>query len=573
LRMAKASLWVFLLWVAVVACNLVHELGGQDTQPLTLEPGPMVGETSGMRRSAADVAEDEITALAKDVREKLPVVTIVKTKGSSSGSRAWGKQAQVLIEAMEKLHEKVTQRNLELRRVLQTPGSPDKPKKQPYGKVNGVRLTVNSKSHKNVPNADSCELKCSLDRACLSFSYNTETTTCVVSNAAFTYSPEAVFYAKASNNAGKGSKFHMFPGILSVTGATAATQSAVRSTEVGCKLKCIQLGEACRGFSFNAKKHLCSVSDQPIEYDKYWDYYEKPPRAHFAGHPKDVSNEVQWDYQRRKSAHFWKEFQYEKNKNDKRKLIKLKERVDKVADQADTLEAKLRDTESEYATAKVTAEKLTRSGKAQAHGLRASNKELSTAEGSLKEAKMAMTIVQDQIQKRKDEILQDDPEFEEKGKDFDADPMIVDLNEKLVQRRKNEQEATTKVFAAQQEYDDSQSYLRQNDKRQIEAVTRSKTLEETTKAKKTELKLLAVKALELQKLLAKEEELSAPPPEEMDPPSLDSTRSWDQKADEAESKQKLFFMSPAEKRLMKKKLADKAKREEKKVENESQPEL
>merc|ERR1712006_57979 len=111
--------------------------------------------------------------------------------------------------------------------------------------------------------------------------------------------------------------------------------------------------------------------------------------------------------------------------------------------------------------------------------------------------------------------------------DFDADPMIVDLNEKLVQRRKNEQEATTKVFAAQQEYDDSQSYLRQNDKRQIEAVTRSKTLEETTKAKKTELKLLAVKALELQKLLAKEEELSAPPPEEMDLPSLDSTRSWD----------------------------------------------
>ena len=115
--------------------------------------------------------------------------------------------------------------------------------------------------------------------------------------------------------------------------------------------------------------------------------------------------------------------------------------------------------------------------------------------------------------------------------------------------------------------------MRENDKRQIEAVTRSKTLEETTKAKKTELKLLAVKALELQKVLAKEEELSSPPPEEMDPPSLDSTRSWDQKADEAESKQKLFFMSPAEKRLMKKKLADKAKREEKKVENESQPEL
>merc|ERR1711937_912097 len=252
---------------------------------------------------------------------------------------------------------------------------------------------------------------------------------------------------------------------------------------------------------------------------------------------------------------------------------KLKERVDKVADQADTLEAKLRDTESEYATAKVTAEKLTRSGKAQAHGLRASNKELTTAEGSLKEAKMAMTIVQDQIQKRKEEILKDDPEFEEKGKDFDADPMIVDLNEKLVKRRKSEQEATTKVFAAQQEYDDTQSYLRENDKRQIEAVTRSKTLEESTKAKKTELKLLAVKALELQKLLAKEEELSSPPPEEMDPPSLDSTRSWDQKADEAESKQKLFFMSPAEKRLMKKKLADKAKREEKKVENESQPEL
>ena len=117
------SLWVFLLGAAVVACNLVHELGAHEQQALSLDPAPMVGEANGVHKSAAEVAEDEIAALAGDVRKKLPVVTIVQTKSASSGNRNWSKQAEVLVAALENLHVKLTQRNLELLTKLYEPPS------------------------------------------------------------------------------------------------------------------------------------------------------------------------------------------------------------------------------------------------------------------------------------------------------------------------------------------------------------------------------------------------------------------------------------------------------------------
>ena len=322
------------------------------------------------------------------------------------------------------------------------------------------------------------------------------------------------------------------------------------------------------------KQQLCAMTKEPIRYNKYWDYYEKPPRAAFSGLPQDVGYEKKWDHQRRESKHFWKEFQYEKTKNDKRKLLKLKNEVEQVAHRADTLEAKLRAAESSYTNAKIQSEQLVRSGKTQAHGLRAANKELVAAEGEHKEAKLTIKILNGQIQHRQKEILDEDPEYEESGKDFNDDAKIQYFNEQLVEHRKTAQEKYARVVATQQDYDDVQHALQENDKKQVEAVTQSKTLEEDIKAMKTELKLLAVKALELQKVLAKEEELSSPPPGEMDPPSLDSTRSWDQKANEAEAKANIFFMSPGEKRLlkMKEQAAAKAGAEATKGEDEA-PEL
>jgi len=536
-----------LLGVAMVTCNLVHELGTHEHQALV----SLDAEPAQATSTQESIAADEISALADDVKKSLPVINVVADKDNTGSGRTWGQEAFQLVQHLESLHKKLMERNLALRRQLAAPDTGEG-KKEPYGTVNGMIMDARSAPFKEVPNADACELKCSLDRKCKSFSYNKHKMECLISKVAMGYSPDSIFYAKAESVDGA-QAYHMYPGLFEATQSQDPIQGVDR---FACQVSCTKEGSRCGGYSYRQKTQLCSLTGEPIKYDKYWDYYEKPPREFKRGHPEDVNAEDKYDKLRRETNHFWKEFQYHKNANDKRKLIALKQKVDKVELRADAMESSLRAGSSSIVSLKARVQSLKRASATAVSASRDTQKELQKAMGVQGEHQIDLELVNEKVEKRQSEVLKEDPDFLEKGLVWDDDPKIKRYNEDAMEVKKEKAEVDAKVVLLKQDAQDSQKQVDETDKQQIEALTQAKKTEDSIKSARLEMKTLAAEAKDLQKVVDKEEELRSPPPTVMELPSVHSKQSWDSKADEAEAKAKIFFMTPAEKKIMEQKKRD-----------------
>jgi len=536
-----------------VACNLVHDLGTHEHQSLVSldgEASPLVGETTGAAsagdgaKSANEIAADEISALARDVRNKLPVIKIAKEKKNTGASRAWASDALGFVNRLVKLHENLLERNLQLRADLMAPDLGENPVK--YGKVSGMKLTQKSgKPIQDIRNTDSCELKCSMDQKCKSYSYNPDEYKCVLSSTSLGYSPDSVFYAKAESTEGEAMKYRMFPGLFEASRNKNPLQGI---SQVACQLACTRQGHLCQGFSYRASRQACTFTQDPLEYDKYWDYYEKPPRTFALGNPIDGKADEEWDLLKRETEHFWKRFTYERALNDKKKITKLKNQVDAVMDKANSLETKLRAVQSQHSRTSVEAELLGRQSKQMENALRTASKQMMAAKGVVKERDIAITLANQKIENRKKEILDEDPEFHEKGLSMGDDELIRQYGDELIAARKKKAAAEEAEMNTQMEYDDAQGAIDDVDERQIAALVKTKNLAQTMKSSKVEMRNLARKALDMQKVMDKLDELVSPPSATMAPPSGHSALSWDAKADEGTAAAKLFYMTPAEKR-------------------------
>lgn len=455
-----------------------------------------------------------------------------RASAGGDGLRAWNDEAKKIVEAVEKLHAQLLERNTALK-IKESAPIVHLKEKLAYGHVKGLLLKDEATPQKMVPNADACELTCSLDLKCKSFSFNTVQKECLISTTALGYSPEAVFYAKTDDGQG----FRMYPGMFA-----PAASAEISKTAADCELDCTAQGHKCRGYSFKATTSECAMTSEPLHFDEEWDYYEKPPRAHVLGHKEDVAAEKMIDTQGREFGKFMKECNYDLAVNSKKKFNALQKKIDKVKVKTEQEIDHLRALKSTETGMKVRAESLTRALENAGNDFKTQNDEMTRAEGRLSRSKLSVQLVEGQLQERTLE-LQKELQKKIKNKDVPADTKLSSLQESDLKTEKltdrltrarqafnvDDMEVTTLRKAAK----DAQITAEHTAKKHIEALTDAQSTLEDMKAARVKLQTYQVDAKELTKVVDRESRSLVPPVEVLEPPSMHSLLRWDTKADEA----------------------------------------
>jgi hypothetical protein len=534
--MARATGLVLVFWVALVSCNLVHELAGVEDRAL------LVAEPDQTEDQKESIAEDEISALHNTVEKSLPSLDSyrAKTTASIGNGRGWALEAKSMVEAAQKLNQELVDRNKALRVERSKPPAQGSAKLS-YGKVSGMQVIEGAKQTPSVPNSDSCELKCSMDLKCRSFSYNTKDQICSLSTAALGYSQDSVFYAKAS-----GGKWEMYPGLYETSRSRSLK---VGTTRADCEMGCSAQGKKCAGYSFKSKTGTCSFAAEPLHYDASWDYYEKPPREHPHGHPSEVAAEDMNDLIARETAKFWTEFQHTKNVGDKKKLQRLEDSVQAIRTKAGNLAHKLRETNAIISTLDATRSKLKRMAFSAVNAYRTASDEQMEAQSAVGEKELILKLVNQKIQQRTQQIqksmappAEDEEEAAERDTTQTLEDLLADdakmtaLKERQSRDQQELQNSQDVLQNRQRAAAQAQVQAKETDRQNIITLTKLHNAKEKYKALKVSLKMAVTEALDVKKVIDREEKLLDPPESTLAPPSMHSQLSWDAKADEAEAK-------------------------------------
>jgi hypothetical protein len=504
----------------------VQELAGQELAELhTADP-----ESA---ESQEEIAQDELSELAGRVKLHLPSLKALKKAGSGAPKRSWSVEAKAIMDALVTMNKELVDRNEFLRSEERRPKT-DKDLAS-YGKVQGMYLSANAKKHENVPNSDACELKCSMDPGCKSFSFCATKRSCLIAPLALGYRPDSVFYAKQ-----KGSdEYVMYPGMFEAIKSSPVVHD---KTLTECRTGCDTLGVQCAGFSFRANKGACAYTSESLHYDKEWSYHEKPGRQFEMGHPQEVNAEKTIDLQKRELDKYWRELSYDRKVNDKRKVIKLEKKINGIKDAAVNLVDELRVLKSTYAGVKAKVATMKRISKTAANALNNAVTEVTRAKGSLEQANVARALADEKVQKREQELTdQVDQNAELTPEDRSADLSDLMGSDAKLQRARSEQLTshnhhqlcTQELLGAEKVLKGAQEQQDSMDKQTIVILTKLKNIEGEKTQKTNRLKSLIGKAKDVANVVRKEEELMTPPSSVLAPPSMHHQLSWDQKADEA----------------------------------------
>lgn len=524
----RGSAWLFLFWLALATSSLVHELTG-DEGAASLSQDPDTEENK-----QESIAQDEISALVKAVKvnlpEKLPDVP------QDVGGRTWSQEAQTLVEAVEKLHRELTERNLKLR-VKQL--SPKKAEDAaPYGKVKGLLIKENNKPFKRVPNAESCELKCSLDITCMAFSYNTDARECLISSVAMGYDPDVIFYAKKGANGG----YSMFPGM---TETSEMRKPSVGKSKSSCELDCSG-NMNCKGYSFRKSNSACTLTDEPLHYDAEWDYYEKPHRSSKNGDAFDIRTHKETDALGITFRKFWADHEFNSKLTSKAKVLSFEAKMTAIKDKTIQSEDQIRMFKATLAGQNNAAEKLTRSVKSADFAVKQQGDGLVEAQGRVERSQLSLKLEQDTVLKRQALLEKRQPKpcancyapAKSIKEVLNEDITLNEAKDKVISARQQLTNDEMNIERRTKELRDTKMSAVELTRKYILTLTSAKATEEDVKSAKLGLASLALEAKELTRLVDQEALNVVPPAAAVEPPSMEHLLGWITKNTKAEQNAK-----------------------------------
>jgi len=434
--------------------------------------------------------------------------------------------------SFQKLHQKLAQRNQRLIKKLDEP--PVEEELAKFAKVSGLVLREQTKTRKNMHNPDACQISCSIDRECKSFSYNSEEKVCLLSKRSLRYTPDSTFYAKQSKVTGGVVKYSMYPGLYADASAGMKTTD---QTKEQCELACSQVVQ-CRGFSFKESSGECARTLTKLDYDNKWDYYEKPARAHENGDPQDLAFHRDQDKLNERFNHFWGEYEY--NHRDMSKIVDLSKQADKIKADADALEPKMRADQLTMTRYDAKAADAKRRASRIVDLVRNTNKEYTEAKGDVQTAETELKLTSDKLDRLNEKIAKETAEMK-KGKSLSPEEVAKaeakarangeareKLDEDVTAKRETRDKAISRSKMLEARIASLEDEQRVNDKDQLDALAQRKATHETYKGRVNKLKMLAIDAKQVKKLVDAEIKKDVPPSFQPIDTSVYAT-SWNQK--------------------------------------------
>jgi len=529
--------------LAMAACFAMSEAAVQQLEELELDTAAPASETPGTaehdkaQESKAQIAQDEISALGGQVADALPKIKVESSVGNHPGKPRWHKDARAMMDRIQALHQRLLKRNWELRRKLSEPPKDEKTSLLPYKKIAGMFLRANSKMHENMPNDDACQLTCSMDQRCWSYSYNAGSKECLITPSALGYSPDATFYSKAQADDGA-VKYHMYPGMFEST----PMGEPLKTTKDQCELSCNEVA-ACEGYSYRENTEMCSKTIEKLSYNNAWMYAEKPPRTWGPGHPEDMKDLKEVDDSEGRSESFLKQFRYSRDTSDKKKTATMTSKVNRMMSSSRASERELRALKTAIGSAEMHATSITTTGNKLIDNGRDISTRVETINGRLKEGKSNIKLVQGEIDRfvtkltaerklHEAALLQTGPDGK-KIKPVYVDPQnLVELKSKIQNMKSKQIKEAGKLVECETDRGDLRTEIQQNDGRQIKALNALNKLKERFSSKKTALKMMVTDAKNVKAVVDREFNLAEPPAfEPVTPGSY--LNSWNDKADAA----------------------------------------
>jgi hypothetical protein len=500
--------------LAIATCFAMQEVSLQDS--LALESAlPAVDEDQETEKKK-EIAQDEISELAKDVEASLPKMEEQSNVVVPGKARRWHKEARELMTRLQTLHRNLLKRNWELRDALTKPSS-EKKTMLPYGKIEGMLLRSNSKSMPNMPNIDACQLTCSMDRTCWSFSYNAGNKECLITPSSLGYSPDATFYGKGTNTDGRVT-YHMYPGMLE---STPAGKPILKTTKAACQLSCNEVA-ACQGFSFRASNGACSKTHEKLSYDESWVYAEKPPRTWFNGNPKDVNYMKELDDSEGREVTFLKHFKYHRDVNDKAKTQRLHAEITKIQNKARATETETRALGTEILKEDSRVADNARAGHELLDHQRHLNDKITELEGKQDVAVSSIHLIRSELarfdvelkEKRRESekhLLQVDANGNKVKPVYQEPPERIAIKEKIAALQQGQVKLIQKKDELTTDLQDIHVAMSTNDMDQISILSHVKKAKEDYNNKKVALKLLATNAASVALIVDKQFNAEIPP--------------------------------------------------------------
>jgi len=531
--------------LAMAACFAMSEAAVQQLEELELDTPAPASETPGTaehdkaEESKAQIAQDEISTLGGQVVAALPEIKGESGVGSAPPKPRWHKDARAMMDRIQALHQKLQKRSWELSRKLSEPPKDEKQAVLPYKKIAGMFLRANSKMHENMPNVDACQLTCSMDQRCWSYSYNAGSKECLITPGALGYSPDATFYSKSQADDGT-VKYHMYPGMFE----SNPMGEPLKTTKDQCELSCNEVA-ACEGFSYRENTEMCSKTGEKLSYNAAWMYAEKPPRTWKHGHPEDMKDLKEVDDSEGRSESFIKQFKFNRDTSGTRKAATMTARVNGMVTKSRASEVELRSLKTAIVSAEAKAAGLITTSSKLVDSGRAISTRVETINGRIKAGNNNIHLAQSEISRIMTKLTADRKrqqaaslQIDKDGKkiklEFDDPPVLKELRSNIQNMKLKQIEEAGKLEECETDQADLRVEIQHLDGHQIKALEALKKMKESFVSKRTALKMLVIDAKHVKKIVDKEFSFTKPPAFEPVKPGT-YLNSWNDKADAAKA--------------------------------------
>lgn len=531
---------VLIAFLVATCCHAVQQL---DDPPTSVAPGEDATDETAHAAASPEhseeidtmTAQDEISALAKDVKVALPAVKERSPYDQPAALPTWNHRAKIIMDRYKALHQVLQARFTKLDKDVFEP-QPKAPS-EAYAKVSGMAVREHSLKFDGVPNGEACQIKCSLERTCKSCSYNLKERVCLTSKIAMGYSPDAVFYAKSSSDLSKGgqTQYHMYPGMFE---QLAMLKAKANTTAEECELECSQ-DLNCMGYAFLEKTGLCAPSTAKLDYNPDFEYFEKPKRSHTFGDPVDIETQKKMDAVDADFKKFWYDFAH--HSKEERKVAYMESHARQISHKAAQSEKALRAELEAIHKAQTEASAIKRRGAQARDMLRlASQQEVDAVAGS-KQAEMNLAGSENKLKDFMQRIAKEaqtraaDGSKEAKGSSLKKRREVEqqqenDIRSDIDAKREAKANAESKLDSARFGKADAESIVKKNDQDEVKVRVALKKHREAYKSEAEKLRLLAHDASQVKRLADKEQDFDLPPKFTPSEPSQYLT-SWDTKVE------------------------------------------